>query len=80
MSSTFIETRQNAFDTAAKALLEGRDDEINPVDDPATRDIVGAVCHIKERYADREDRRGKLLVVAAVEGLDTTVVEETALE
>lgn len=78
--STFIQARQDAFDTAAKALLEGRDEEINPVDDPATRDIVGAICHIKERYADREDRRGKLIIVAAVEGLNAAVVEETALE
>lgn len=66
---TFQEARQKAFDEGAKALLEGRDDELQTSEDPATREILGALGHIRDRYPDVEDRRSKLMVVAATEGL-----------
>lgn len=71
---TFQEARQEAFDEGAKALLEGRDEDLQTSDDPATREILGALAHIRDRYTDTEDRRGKLIVVAAVEGLSTEAI------
>lgn len=71
---TFQEVRQKAFDEGAKALLEGRDDELQTSEDPATREILGALGHIRDRYEGVEDRRGKLMVVAAVEGLSQEAI------
>jgi hypothetical protein len=77
---TFQEARQKAFNEGAKALLEGRDADLQTSDDLATRDILGALGHIRDNYPDTEDRRGKLMVVAAVEGLSQDSLVESIPE